>query len=264
MPTVREIADSFEKIIPSRLKLEFDNVGFLAGRSSKEVRRVLVALDITARVISEAVDFGAELIVSHHPLILDPIKSVTDNSPAGRRLLELLENGIAAICLHTSFDSVTGGVNDALAAAVGAKSVGVVEITGEGPDGSPCGLGRVCELPEPLPLPVFLAQVRSALGVSGLRYADAGKPVRRLVVCSGAGGNQVYAAAAHGCDTYLAGEIKYYHWLDGREMGLNVVEADHFCTENVGVPVLRDMLLACFPELDVRISGTHAQTSLGF
>jgi dinuclear metal center YbgI/SA1388 family protein len=264
MPTVKEIADYYEEKIPSRLKLEFDNVGLLAGRPQNEVRRVLVALDITAGVIDEAAGLGAELIVSHHPMILDARKRVTDSDPSGRRLLALLENGVAAICLHTSFDSVKGGVNDALAAAVGAKSVGVVEITGEGPDGSPCGLGRVCELPEPLPLPVFLTQVQRSLGVSGLRYADAGKPVRRLVVCSGAGGNQVYAAAELGCDTYLAGEIRYYHWLDGRELGLNIVEADHFCTENVGVPVLRDMLLAGFPGLDVRISKTHVQTSRGF
>ena len=264
MPSVREISDLFEKNIPSRLKLEFDNVGLLAGRSSREVGRVLVALDITSNVIAEAAALGAELIVSHHPLIMDPIKRITDHDPAGRRLLDLLENGIAAICLHTNLDSVTGGVNDALAAAVGAEPVGVVEVTGEGPDGIPCGLGRICELPEPLPLHSFLSQVQRALGVSGLRYTDAGKPVRRLVVCSGAGGNQIYAAAANDCDTYLAGEIKYHHWLDGRELGLNIVEADHFCTENVVVPVLRDMLRASFPALDVRISKVHGQSALGY
>ncbi len=263
MPSVSEIAAYFERVVPSRLKLDFDNVGLLAGFSRQAVRRVLLSLDITSEVIAEAARLGAELIVSHHPLILEARKSVADTDPTGKRITELLRNGLSAICLHTNLDSVPGGVSDALAEAVGAEVLGVVDKTGETESGV-CGLGRVCKLPESLPLMAFLASVETALNVSGLRYYDAGRPVKRLVVCGGAGGEQIYEAAKLGCDTCLTGEIKYHHWLDGKELGLNLVEADHFCTENVVLPLLAELLRRGFPGLEVRISSVHDQTARGF
>ena len=263
MPKVCEIAQYFEQRVPARLKLDFDNVGLLAGYSEKEVHRVLVALDVTLEVIQEAKDWGAELIVSHHPIILDGVKEIVDSTPRGRRLTALLESGLSAICLHTNLDSVDGGVNDALAEALGANVLEVVEPIGEGPDGKPAGLGRVCELPDETSMEMFLKTVQDRLHVSGLRFYDAGRPVGKITVCGGSGGDMIYDAAACGCDTCLTGEIRYHHWLDGKELGLNLIEADHFCTENVVTPVLREMLLEGFPGLDVKISEVHNQTAKG-
>ena len=264
MTTVGELAEYLEKKVPTRLKLDFDNVGLLAGFAGAEVGRVLVALDITAAVIQEAMAIGAELIVSHHPIIMEPLKTVVDTDPRGRRVTQLLEHRLSAICLHTNLDSVIGGVNDALAAALGAEATGVIEPTGLGPDGEICGIGRLCELKEPVPLGDFLELVRDQLRADGLRFYDADRPVKRLVVCGGAGGEALYTAAALDCDTYVTGEIKYHHWLDGKELGLNLVEAGHFCTENVVVPVIRDMIIEGFPALDVRISASHGPTARTF
>jgi len=264
VPKVCEIARYLEERVPARLKLDFDNVGLLAGFSQTEVHRVLVALDVTLEVIEEAREWGAELIVTHHPLILEGLKRVVDDEPVGRRLTALLSGGLSAICLHTNLDSVAGGVNDALALAIGAEPVEIIEPTGEGPDGRPAGLGRICVLPEERPLWVFVERVRGSLDVSGLRFYDAGRPVRRIGLCGGSGGAQLYDAARLGCDTWLTGEIRYHHWLDGRELGLNLVEADHFCTENVVTPVLQGLLKEGFPGLELRISRRHGQTAKGF
>ena len=119
MATVKEICDYLNKIAPFYMKMDFDNVGFLAGFRDAEVSRVLTALDITGEVIAEAEELGAELIVSHHPLIFHPVKSVTDGDPLGRKLIRLLRGGMSAICLHTNLDAAEGGVNDALMESLG-------------------------------------------------------------------------------------------------------------------------------------------------
>ncbi len=251
MPTVREIADYFEQRVPSSLKMDFDNVGLLCGFPDREVTRVLVALDATREVIDEAAGLGAELLVTHHPVIFDPMRTLLATDPAGARLIALVQGGISAVCLHTNLDIAEGGVNDALAEALGAR---VCETL-------PCG--RIAELPAAREPDAFAAAVRDALGVSGLRYYDAGRPVRRLALCGGAGGDILYDAARRGCDTVLTGEIRYHQWLDGKELGLNLLDADHFCTENVVVPVLARMLREGFPELETAVSRIHGQTLRG-
>ncbi len=115
MATVREIYQYLDGLAPFSLQMEFDNAGFLVGRGERAVSKILVSLDITEEVAEEAAELGAELIVSHHPVIFRPAKSVTDGDPDGRVLLALAEHRIAAICAHTNLDAVAGGVNDALA-----------------------------------------------------------------------------------------------------------------------------------------------------
>ena len=121
MPKVNEIAAFLDEKIPSSLKEDYDNVGLLCGFPDKEVTRILVVLDITLEVIREAAEMNAELIVSHHPLIFTPMRKILDNTPEGKRVIELLRSGISAICLHTNLDRQEGGVNSALAAALGAE-----------------------------------------------------------------------------------------------------------------------------------------------
>lgn len=243
-----------EKAPPER-KLGFDNVGLLVGRSTAEVGTALVALDITDEVIGEAVELGAGLIVSHHPLFFE-LKSVTDATWTGERALRLAERGIAAICMHTNLDAAEGGVNDALLRALGAAYAGELD-----PE---TGIGRVGELREAMPLSDFLARVKSALSANGLRYHDAGRPVRRVAVCGGSGGGEIALAHAAGCDTYVTADIKYDPFLEAKHLGMNLIDADHFCTENVVVPVLRDWLMAAFLDLRVCISAVHRQTARFF
>lgn len=251
MTTIRSIADYFEEKVPSSLKMDFDNVGLLCGFPEKSVSRVLLALDVTAEVIEEAAAFGAELILSHHPLIFHPMKTVRTDDLTGKLVIALIRNGISAICLHTNLDIVDGGVNDALSKAIGAVVTGKLEC------------GRIAELPAEESMEEFVSRVTEALAVSGARYYDSGRSVKRIALCGGSGGELVYEAPALGCDTVLTGEVKYNQWLDAKALGINVVDADHFCTENVVVPVLAELLHAGFPELELRISERHTQTLRG-
>lgn len=260
MASVAEIRDALNAAVPVYMKLDFDNVGMLAGFCGAEVTSVLVALDVTDGVIEEAASLGAQLIVSHHPLIFEPLKRVTDDDIKGRKIIRLIQSGISAICMHTNLDAAEGGVNDCLMSALGGRVTGLLAPHGTHPDGRPYGISRVGELPGPVGFEEFLARTKQRLHTAGLRYVDGGRPVWRIACCGGAGGGDMRKAAEAGCDTYVTADLKYDHFLDARDLGLNLIDADHFCTENVVVPRLRQLLLEAFPALDVQISKVHKQT----
>lgn len=254
-----KVVDVFELLegkAPCALKLDFDNVGHLVGHADAAVTRVMCALDVTDDVIDEAVSCGAELIVSHHPLIFGAVKSLTDATWVGRRILTLAENRIAAICMHTNLDAAKGGVNDALMAALGGRVTEVLDPVSS--------IGRIGELDSEMSLADFLKQTKAALNANGLRYHDAGRAVRRIACCGGSGGSDIALAHDAGCDTYVTADVKYDQFLEAKSLGINLIDADHFCTENVVVPVLAEWLRAAFPALDVRISQSHGQTAQFF
>lgn len=252
MNTVNDIFSFLIEKAPVELALGFDNVGLLVGRRSKQVKRILTALDITDEVIQEAIDINADLIVSHHPLFFE-LKTVSDQSWTSERALTLAENGIAAICMHTNLDAAFGGVNDTLLAALGADAAGVLD--------SDSQIGRIGTLTNQLSMEKFLPLVKKALRANGLRYHDAGAPVHKIAVCGGSGGSDIPLAHAAGCDTYVTADIKYDQFLEAKHLGLNLIDADHFCTENVVVPVLKEWIATAFPAVDVLISRIHSQTA---
>lgn len=246
MTTIRNIFDTLCAWAPLELQMDFDNSGLLVGRGDRPVRRVLLSLDITAQVIDEAAELGAELIVSHHPVIFHPLKSLTDG--AGELPLLLAERGIAAVCMHTNLDIAEGGVNDVLLRLLGAEPEGPLDAE---------GCGRVGTLAAPLPLSDFLAGCKARLQVPGLRYVDGGKPVERLAVLGGAGGGEWALALEKGCDTFVTADVKYHDFLQAAAAGLNLIDADHYCTEYPVIPMLARRLSETFPELEFRISRRH-------
>ena len=260
MPRIYEIRDYYNEIAPFYMKLDFDNIGHLVGFSQADVYRVLISLDITDDVIQEAIELNAQLILSHHPVLFHAIQRVTDDDAKGRKIIQMIRHGISAICLHTNMDSATGGVNDCLMAALGAEVTGLLAPHGMHPDGTPYGISRIGRLAEPMAFNSFLALTKTALNCAGIRYVDGGKPVEHLACCGGAGGGEMLKAYEAGCDTFVTADLKYDQFLEAKELGLNLIDADHFCTENVVVSYLRDTLLKRFPEIDARISSVHQQT----
>ena len=257
---VGDVLTYLDEIAPVELRLERDNVGHLVGRRDRRVERVLIALDITEEVIAEARGIGAQLIVSHHPLIFAPLYHVTDADLTGRKILGLAQNDMAAICMHTNLDVAAGGVNDALAEILGLTDVSVLCPAGEAGNGAVYGLGRVGMLPAPVPMAAFLRKTKESLHVEGLRYYDAGVPVHKVGLLGGSGSGELSQAIKAGCDTYVTGDVKYHTFLEARELGVNLIDGDHYCTENIICPRLRDQIAARFPELDVRLSERHGQT----
>lgn len=260
MTTVNEIFEYLNAIAPVELKMDFDNVGLLVGDSSAAVSRSVIALDITDDVIDEAIQLGAQLIISHHPLIFHAQKSILSDDLLGRRIIKLIKHDISAICMHTNLDIAKGGVNDALMEALGAKVTGILELTGRDESGNELGCGRVGELEKDVPLSSFLEICKAALDCNGLRFYDAGIPVRKLAVMGGSGGDCVALAKSFGCDTYVTADVKYNSFLDAKALGINLIDADHFCTENVVVPVLYEKLRQGFADVSFIVSKTHDKT----
>ena len=263
-PTVKDVFAYLNEIAPVEMGVAQDNVGHLIGRGDRPVNRVLIALDITEEVIQEAVDIKSELIVSHHPLIFAPLYRVTDQDLVGRKVLTLIRHDMAAICMHTNLDAVQGGVNDVLADALGLRERAVLCPGGEDAEGNPYGLGRMGLLPAPLPMAEFLRKVSQVLQLAGLRYHDAGVPVHRVGLMGGSGSGEFGRAAMLGCDTYIAGDIKYHTFLEARELGVNLIDGDHYSTENVICSPLRDWLWGRFPQLEVFVSRRHSGTAQFF
>ena len=263
MVTVGDILKSLAEFAPIERKMDFDNVGFLVGFQDAFVSRVLVALDITDEVVSEAVDVGAQLIVSHHPLFFQ-LKSVTDTDRIGRKVTTLLKNGISAICMHTNLDAANGGVNDALAKAAGLEGAEILHAEGQDSSGQMYACNRIGRLPSPMSMSEYLPFLKERLGANGLRYHDAGRPVSLVGVVGGSGGGELEHAIRSGCDTFITSDIKYDTFLAAKEAGVNLIDADHFCTENVVVPVLEGLLKERFPEVLSTISKRHGQTAQFF
>ncbi len=248
MTRIQDIFQELCRIAPLDLQLDFDNAGFQIGHADREVRRVLLSLDVTDEVAEEAHALGAELIISHHPLIFTPLKSVCDTDAAQRRVLYLIENRIGLISMHTNLDIAEGGVNDVLIRLLGAEPEQTLDAE---------GCGRIGALPEPVPLDAFLKRCREMLGCEGLRYCPGAASVSRLAVMGGAGAGSLEDAAAKGCDTFLTSDVKYHQFQRAAELGLTLIDADHFCTENPIIPELARRLSARFPDTAFRVSERH-------
>ena len=250
MPTVGEIEGAMFALAPHECAMDWDNVGLLAGRPEREVHKVLVSLDITDEVIEEAGQWGAELIVAHHPVVFHGQKSVTNRDVVGRRLVGLMERGIAAICMHTNLDIAEGGVNDALAGRLGLRDFYRLEEN---------GVVRVGTLEGPMPLRDFAGWVSEALGCNGVRYADAGRPVYRVGVGGGACGEFEDAAIAAGCDTFVTADLSYHEFVDAKSKGINLIDAGHFPTEDPVCETIIEYLREQFPELEIQKSAIHRE-----
>ena len=261
MATVKDVYEALDTLAPFRLQMEFDNAGFLVGHGAQEVTRILVSLDITEEVVAEAAEKKVQLIVAHHPVIFHPVRSLTDGDPTGRILLALAEGHIAAICAHTNLDVALGGVNDALAKRLELRDTAMFQRMGGDGEDSTYGLGRIgtASGEHTASLPRFAEFVKRALGANGVRYVDAGRPVRRVAVGGGACGDLVAQTAAAGCDTFVTSDVKYNQFLDAKALGLNLVDAGHFPTENVVCPVLAAWLSGRFPGVAVARSECHSE-----
>jgi dinuclear metal center YbgI/SA1388 family protein len=251
MHTIGEILQDLCRLAPLESKMDFDNVGLLAGDEAWPVQTVLLSLDITGEVIREAETMGAGLIVSHHPLFFS-LKAVEPRSAGGLHTLELLTRRIGAVCMHTNLDAADGGVNDALADAIGLSDALPFE---------PEHVCRIGSLPEPESLPRFLARVKNALGCQGLRYAGSRETVCRIAVGGGSCGDMLEEAFRAGCDAFVTADVKHDVFLRAAELGFVILDAGHFYTENVVIPVLQRRLQKSFPDLRVCVSAHSAPES---
>ncbi len=244
-------------LAPSSAKCAWDNVGLLVGDEAQRISRVFVCLDITSENVAAAADRGANLVISHHPLIFEPMRSITEGTVAGGIVRSLIQNNISAFCMHTSFDIADGGMNDLLAARLGLENVRkfthdeCIDENGEAID----AIGRVGVLERPMRLADFLVYVKSILGSSALKYCgNPGEKVQSVALCAGSGGSEMYAAYHSDADVFVTSDLKHDHGRIAKEIGLNTVDAGHFETENIICEFLAEFFRNRFPEIEVVLS----------
>ncbi len=243
--TIGEIARIMEQWAPREIAEQGDNGGLLAGHSDRSVESVLISLDVTTDVICHAAQVGAQLVISHHPLIYRPISAVIDSSVTGRLAMLAIEKGVALYATHTNLDRAAGGVNDTLCAALGLQSVVQAQ------EGS---IGRIACLPAVTRLDAAAMQARFALGAPVARVTGSGeKLVQQVYVVSGAGRHDITNALNAEVDCMLTGEIGYHDGLDALESGLAVIELGHYHTERPVLQQIEKHLQSQFQRLQYKV-----------
>ena len=233
-----EFINKIDAAYPYKLAMENDNSGVVFCDMEANVRKVLVALDITEAVINEAASFNCDFILSHHPLIYSPLYSV--DSERDRMFFLLVKNRINAVSAHTNLDIARGGVNDALAAALAIENAESFEIKDEG---KAYMLGRIGNISE-MKIEEFVLLIKKRLGIPCVKYTKAGEKIKRVAVLAGGAADYIKYAKLAGADTLVTGDVKYRHGSQALSLGLNLIDAGHFQTENVVMPVLYDFVIS--------------------
>lgn len=252
MTTVGDILTCLEEFAPYSLAESWDNVGLMVGDRAGEVMRVLCALDATETVLDEAGARGAQLVVAHHPLIFTSVQSVTSDTSTGRSIIKAVQDNIAVICMHTNADCAQGGVNDALA-----DVFGLTDVISMGA-GENKMLGRVGDLREAMLPAEFALFVKQTLQVGGVRYVDGGRPISRVAVGGGACGKMMDDALRQGAQAFVIGDSTYDQMQRAESLGLTLIDAGHYPTENPVVPVFARRISQRFPHLEAACSAWHA------
>ena len=235
---IKEIYDFLDSIAPFETAAPWDNTGLCVGSLENTVSKVLLSLDVTNDVIKKAEETGAELILTHHPLIFDGVKSIEE----GTVIYNAVKSGKTYISSHTCLDKARGGVNDCLANMVGIKKLRNSDID---------EFLKIGEI-EPVDADAFADKIKSALG-GKVAYTDSGKVIKRVAVCSGSGGDLISAAAVEGADALLTGEAKHHEMLASNELGISLFVAGHYETENIVLEYLKKSLESEFEGLQVEI-----------
>lgn len=247
------IMNLIEEYAPKILAEDWDNVGLQIGDPAGEVNKVLITLDVTLDVVNEAIAGGFDLIVSHHPLIFNPIKYIRFDLPLGKMISLLMANKIALYAAHTNLDSAEKGVNAVLTSKFNLINTKVLD-TSYTEEGKVSGLGRIGYLKEPISLRQLVAKIKAELNIDYVRVVgNLDKEIKKLALCGGAGASLMSKAAFAGADAYLTGDIKYHEAQDALAMGLSIIDAGHYATEQHIVPVLVDYLQEKAQELKLNI-----------
>jgi len=252
MSSLEQVTSALECIAPLRLAADWDVVGLLVGTRRNRIDRVMTCLTLTPDVAGEAVRERADLVVAHHPLPFRPVARVTDETPAGRVLLDVIGGGIAVWSSHTAWDSAAGGINDQLAAVARLEHVTPIEpdplhpLAGFGRTGLPPSGWTVGDLARHLRSPA----VATHLGVGGVQVAgDPQRPAGRVGVVCGSGGDSLTALRRAGCATLLTGEIRLHSALDAVAQGIAVIAMGHHASERFSMEVLTGRLAEALPGL---------------
>ena len=235
-----EVMDSLSELAPFEYAEDWDNVGLLVGRPDKEISKIFIALDATDEVIEDAKRSGADMLLTHHPLIFSPVKKVVGDDFIGRRILELARSDIAYVAMHTNFDIM--GMADAAADELSLDHADVLHITFED-DIAKAGLGRVGELPREMTLRELADTVKLAFHVPNVRiFGEADTIVSTVAILPGSGKSCIDDAIESGAQVFITGDIDHHTGIDALSRGLCIIDAGHYGIEKLFMPYMKEYI----------------------
>ena len=231
----RDIMWIMEDLAPCEYAEEWDNPGLNVGNPDAEVEKILVALDASEKVIDEAVEKDVDMIVTHHPLLFHSVKQIRYDEPDGRKLIKLIRNNIGVFAAHTNLDAAKGGTNDRLADIIGLKNLEVLSLFKE--DG--VGIGRIGKIDGDITLGMLAVKIKEALGLDAVRVTgNLSKRVRKAALCTGAGFEFTDDAVKAKCDVFITSDVRYHEAMQAIDKNIAIIDATHYATEDIIVPVL--------------------------
>lgn len=230
MKKVKEIIEVMETLAPTFLKEDFDNVGLMVGDREKEVKKVLVALDCTLKVVQEAKDNNVDLIITHHPLIFRRPNNITTDTLQGKKIIELIKNNISLYSSHTNLDSAKKGLNDSIPGLLGYDTSEILETNKRD---SEAGLGRLVKLEKATTLEDIINKVKSTFNINNLRVVKGKDEVNKIAIINGSGQDFIGRAISKGADCIITGDTTYHFASDYKEMGINIIDVGHFASEQI-------------------------------
>ena len=245
---VRDIINVIEEFAPSSIQEGWDNSGLCIGSPDDEVTSILLALDCTPELIDEAVECGADMIVTHHPLIFSGLKKISSDDLVGRAVIKAIKNGISIYAAHTNADKVLSGVSGAMGRRLGLENVSILADEGDG-----TGLGVVGTLPQPLTSRQALELVKERFGLKVVKSSKPVEgPVTKVAMCGGSGASLIKAAQKAGAQLYISGDISYHNFFTQNDF--MIMDIGHYESEIDIVEILFSLIKKNFPTFAVRIT----------
>jgi len=238
MSTVLDVYNAIDDIAPFELAQKSDNVGILLGDKKAVIKKVLLTLDVTVDTVKEACDTSCQLILTHHPIIYAPIKGIYADSP----LYHAAQAALNVISAHTNIDIAEGGLNDMLADLLGLRNT------------SPLEIGRIGKMPKAYTSLDLAMYVKDRFRCRGVRFVSCDKSIKKVAICSGGGGEFLEEAVEKGADAFVTADIKYHHMLYAKEKNIALIDAGHFNTEIILMPILKSLLENIFGDVEFILS----------
>ena len=231
----KEVIEIIERKYARSYAMSWDNVGLLAGRLDKEVKKIYIALDATDDIVDAAIEAGADMLVTHHPLIMSGLQRITNDNFIGKRLIKLIQHDISYYAMHTNYDVC--GMAELAGNKLNLKNAEILEITDE--NDVPEGIGRVADLEENMTLFECCELVKRAFSLENVRvFGDLNAVVHRMAICPGSGKSFIKKAIVKDADVYVTGDIGHHDGIDAVAQNLAVIDAGHYGMEHI---FIRDM-----------------------
>lgn len=252
---LKDIINTIEEYYPKKFAMDWDNVGLLVGNSSKEVNKIYITLDATDEVIEEAVKWGADLLLMHHPLLFRPVKSINDEDFIGRRLLKLIENNIACYAMHTNYD--VKGMADLAAGILSMQDTGILEITYRDIEtGETEGIGRYTDLNKPVTVREYGEFVKERFHIPNVKiFGNPDQLIKRPAVFPGSGKSAISEALNKNVDLLVTGDIDHHEGIDAVAQGLTIMDAGHYGIEHIFIEDMHRFCQKHFDKIQIRTAG---------